>query len=213
VAALCLLWAGGLQPLPSSAWDSQRMQAAAQSQGPAATAALADLQALLLALPAMGSDAQRLQAVNQFFNRRIRFHSDFEVWGQEDHWATPLELLQKGQGDCEDYAIAKYATLRASGMQVQRLRLVYVRAEMPGHGRAQAHMVLAYYASAREEPLILDNLRPEVQPASERTDLQPVFSFNSEGLWQGAGQAPAGDPLARLSRWRDVWAKILEEGF
>lgn len=189
------------------------MQIAALRQGATASAALIDLQTLLLSLPVLGSDAQRLHAVNQFFNRRIRFRSDFEVWGQEDHWATPLEVLQKAQGDCEDYAIAKYAVLRAAGMPVQQLRLVYVRAEMPGYSRAQAHMVLAYYAVPGAEPQILDNLRPDVQPASERKDLQPVFSFNSEGLWQGASQAPAGDPLARLSRWREVWAKTLEEGF
>jgi len=46
--------------------------------------------------------------------------------------------------------------------------------------------------------------RPEVLPASQRPDLTPVFSFNDEGLWQGTGDAPAGDPLVRLSRWREV---------
>jgi hypothetical protein len=43
--------------------------------------------------------------------------------------------------------------------------------------------------------------------------LQPVFSFNSEGLWQGVGGQSAGDPLARLSRWREVLAKARAEGF
>jgi hypothetical protein len=74
-------------------------------------------------------------------------------------------------------------------------------------------MVLAYDAEVGAEPLILDNLRPEVLPASQRPDLTPVFSFNDEGLWQGAGNAPAGDPLLRLSRWREVWRRTQEEGF
>jgi hypothetical protein len=62
--------------------------------------------------------------------------------------------------------------------------------------------------------LILDNLVSEVRPASRRPDLSPVFSFNSEGLWQGVGAQPAGgDPVSRLSRWRDLLAKARLEGF
>jgi hypothetical protein len=74
-------------------------------------------------------------------------------------------------------------------------------------------MVLAYYAQQGTEPLILDNLLGSIRPASRRPDLTPVFSFNSEGLWQGVAGASAGDPQARLSRWRDVMAKARAEGF
>ena len=63
------------------------------------------------------------------------------------------------------------------------------------------------------EPLILDNLVTSVRPASRRPDLTPVFSFNSEGLWQGVGAQSAGDAQARLSRWREVLAKAQAEGF
>ena len=100
------------------------------------------------------------------------------------------------------------------GMPISKLRLVYVRAQIGGpNGAVQAHMVLAYYAAAGAEPLILDNLITEVRPASRRPDLVPVFSFNSEGLWQGVGPTAAGDPTARLSRWREVLAKARAEGF
>jgi hypothetical protein len=91
------------------------------------------------------------------------------------------------------------------------LRLVYVRAQVSG--RAQAHMVLAYYALPDAEPMILDNLVTSVRPASRRRDLTPVFSFNSEGLWEGVGMQSAGDPQARLSRWRQVLSKAHDEGF
>jgi hypothetical protein len=74
-------------------------------------------------------------------------------------------------------------------------------------------MVLAYYASPGAEPLILDNLIGELRPASRRPDLAPVFSFNSDGLWQGTGSQTAGDPLARMSRWREVLTKARAEGF
>jgi len=198
--------------LPSGAWDAARMQLAAQRLGPRAVAALPPLQALLASVGTAG-DGERLQRINRFFNEQIVFRSDRLVWGEEDRWASPLEALARGAGDCEDYAIAKYASLLAAGVARQRLRLVYVRAMLPETGLAQPHMVLAYDAEVGAEPLILDNLRPEVLPASQRPDLTPVFSFNDEGLWQGAGNAPAGDPLLRLSRWREVWRRTQEEGF
>ena len=201
------LWLGA-QALWAS--DAQRMAQAAQRLGPRAVAALPALQTLLQQSAALDDEA-RLVAINDFFNRRIVFAEDGEIWAQADHWASPLETLQQGRGDCEDYAIAKYFSLLAAGMPVARLRLVYVRAQVGGD--SQAHMVLAYYAQANAEPLILDNLIGSVRPASRRPDLAPVFSFDSEGLWQGVGAQSAGDPQARLSRWRDVLAKARTEGF
>lgn len=198
----------GMRPL--GAWDQAPMAEAARRLGPGAEAALAPLQTLLREAAALDDEA-RLALVNRFFNRRIAFMPDTQTWGQDDHWASPLQTLAKGQGDCEDYAIAKYASLLAAGTAPERLRLVYVRAQVGEH--AQAHMVLAYQAAPAQDPLILDNLRAEVLPASRRGDLSPVFSFSTEGLWHGNGGAPAGDPLLRLSRWRDVWARTMAEGF
>jgi predicted transglutaminase-like cysteine proteinase len=209
---LALLLATALATPPLRAWDGQQMRIAAQRMGPGAVAALAPLQNMLVEARGQDDDA-RLLAVNQFYNLRIDFRPDSEVWGQEDYWATPLQSLAAGRGDCEDYVIAKYTTLLAMGVQRSRLRLVYVRARMSDTPTPVAHMVLAYYATPTAEPLILDNLRADVLPASQRSDLSPVFSFNSEGLWQGVGQATAGDPMARLSRWRDTWQRIQQEGF
>jgi predicted transglutaminase-like cysteine proteinase len=204
------------------AFDALRMEQAAVRQGGAATLGLKALQALLSRAADQTDDA-RLDAVNQFFNRRIQFRSDQEVWGLADYWASPIELLEKGQGDCEDYVIAKYFSLLALGMPTAKLRLVYVRAQLGGEGGVvQAHMVLAYYPTppttpvpnaVQAEPLILDNLISDIRPASRRPDLTPVFSFNSDGLWQGVNGAPDGDPLVRLSRWRDVVVKAKAEGF
>jgi predicted transglutaminase-like cysteine proteinase len=184
------------------------MQRAAVAQGPLASSGVRALQPLLAA--AIGQDdLQRLNTLNEFFNRRIVFTPDSEAY-----WASPLEMLGKGRGDCEDYVIAKYFSLMAAGIPSAKLRLVYVRATIGGPGGAvQAHMVLAYYAAPGAEPLILDNLIGEIRPASRRSDLEPVFSFNSDGLWQGTGAQSAGDPVARLSRWREVLAKARAEGF
>jgi len=195
------------------AWDVERMSQAAQRLGPQAEQGVRVLQPLLVAL-AEADDTARLDGVNRFFNRRIVFRDDLQVWHVEDYWASPLETLQQGAGDCEDFAIAKYFSLLATGISASQLRLVYVRLQMGGPGGpSQAHMVLAYYASAQAEPLILDNLITEIRPASRRPDLTPVFSFNSEGLWQGNGTRRLGDAAERLSPWREVLRKARTEGF
>ncbi|MDE2594131.1 MAG: transglutaminase-like cysteine peptidase [Burkholderiales bacterium] len=176
-------------------------------------ATLARAQALLgdIADVADQDDETRLKTLNTFFNRRILYRDDMETWGQVDYWTSPLELLSKGQGDCEDYAIAKYFSLIAAGVSGVKMRLVYVRAQVGV--TVQAHMVLAYYPTPNAEPLILDNLITDIRPASRRPDLVPVFSFSAEGLWQGVGATSAGDPAARLSRWRDVLVKAKAEGW
>jgi predicted transglutaminase-like cysteine proteinase len=199
--------------LAPRAWDVDRMLGAARKLGPRAVDGAQALRGLV-AQAAGVEEEQRLALVNQFFNRRVLFHEDTEVWGQVDYWASPLETLNRGEGDCEDFAIAKYFSLLAAGVPGSRLRLVYVRAQMAGPGGpTQAHMVLAWTPAAGGEPLILDNLIGELRPASRRPDLTPVFSFNAEGLWQGVAGASAGDPAARLSRWREVLTKAKAEGF
>lgn len=159
-------------------------------------------------------EEMQLARVNTFFNRRLRFVDDTVVWRQQDYWATPLEFMGKGAGDCEDFAIAKYITLRLLGIPDERLRLIYVRAQIgdPRSKLSQAHMVLGHYAEPSDEPLVLDNLISDIRRASRRTDLTPVFSFNSEGLWVGGASTSSADPTTRLSRWRDVLDRMRTEG-
>ena len=216
-ALLCLgfLFSGVLASPSPQAWDARKIALGASSKGPQAVAGAHALIEMIGRTTAR-TDATKLQAVNDFFNRRVSFQEDAAVWGAEDYWASPLELLEKGRGDCEDYAIAKYFSLLALGIPVSKLRLVYAQARLGGPGSAaQAHLVLAYYGSpnGQELPSILDNLIDDIHPSSRRPDLTPVFSFNSESLWQGVGPQTAGDPTIRLSRWRDVLAKARMEGF
>lgn len=185
-----------------------------QRFGPSAAGSFREWQKLL-----QDSNGQPIQSkikqVNDFFNRRIKFEDDQVVWRQSDYWATPMETLGKGAGDCEDFAIAKYFTLLAVGVPGETLRLVYVQARLGGiHSSiTQAHMVLAFYATADAEPLILDNLINDLRPASRRPDLQPVFSFNSVGIWQGASGARGAGGPASLSRWEELLRRARAEGF
>ena len=163
------------------------------------------------------SDEVRLRQINDFINQHIQFEDDISVWQKNDYWATPLETIGQGRGDCEDFAIIKYVALREAGIPTSKLRLVYVKATLETRNglTQQAHMVLAYYPAPNAEPLILDNLEHTIRPASQRKDLQPVFSFNSEGIFSGAAdreQAASGG-LGRLSRWEDALRRIRAEGF
>ena len=151
---------------------------------------------------------EQLAAVNRFFNRQYRFSDDIRNWRQNDYWATPVEALVKGAGDCEDYSIAKYFTLRRLGIPSEKLRITYVKAL----NYNQAHMVLAYYASPTAEPLVLDNLINDIRPASQRNDLLPVYAFNAEGLYLPGSNTRKSDSK-KLSRWQDILKKMRAEGF
>ncbi len=155
-------------------------------------------------------ELEKLAIVNSFFNREMAFKDDMTVWHVEDYWATPLEALWKGAGDCEDYAIAKYFSLRRLGVPADKLRITYVKALTLN----QAHMVLTYYATDRADPLVLDNLIPEIKPASQRKDLLPVYAFNAEGVYlPGASANARTSDSKKLSRWQDVLQKMKAEGF
>lgn len=161
------------------------------------------------------SDAEKLKQINDFFNRKIIFTDDIDVWKEADYWASPLESIGLQAGDCEDFSIAKYVFLKALNISNDKLRLTYVRAELTnrqGQKSIRAHMVLSYYLTPQSEPMILDNLTPEILPASQRRDLSPVFSFNDKGLWVGNSSKPKSDSQSHLSKWRDVLTRMQADG-
>lgn len=154
------------------------------------------------------SDEDKLEAVNDFFNE-IPFYDDWRLWGQEDYWATPFEMLGVEGGDCEDYSIAKYFTLLEMGMPAERLRITYVKAITLN----QAHMVLAYYEDPDGEPVILDNLTGRILPATDRRDLVPVYGFNGDSLWLAVSRSRGQKVGAsdRINLWNDLRQKMAAE--
>lgn len=208
-AALCAslaLWLSAWAEWP--AWDfTQILLKAEQRYGNLgnAKARLLAWNELMQSNSGLG-ETEKLTLVNSFFNRQFRFSDDSRNWRQTDYWATPVEALIKGAGDCEDYSIAKYFTLRRLGVPSDKLRITYVKALQYN----QAHMVLTYYASPTATPLVLDNLIGEIRPASLRKDLLPVYAFNAEGLYLPNGKK--GDSK-KLSRWQELLQKMKAEGF
>lgn len=148
-----------------------------------------------------------LRSVNAFFNE-VPAATDLSLWGAEEYWATPAEMLAVNGADCEDFAFAKYFSLKELGMPVGRLRLVYVRTPQS----AVAHMVLAYYPEPRADPLILDNLDGRIVAASARPELTPVFSFNDDDLlyYQDGASTVRLDPSV-YRKWGDYLRKLERE--
>lgn len=177
--------------------------------GPDATPRLLVWQRLLkdskAAVPRGRTDAKTLGIVNGFFNQ-VPYVNDIKHWGVEDYWATPIEMLASFGGDCEDYSIGKYLSAKDSGISIEKLRITYVRALKLG----ESHMVLAYYATPDAEPLILDNLTNDIRPASERPDLEPVYSFNDDDLWTTIGPGKKGG-ASNVRLWRELLEKLAKE--
>jgi len=150
----------------------------------------------------------QVHAVNLFFNE-LNFVADTSHWGQEDYWATPLEFLGSNAGDCEDFSVAKYFTLKELGVPDVRMNLTYVKSLSLN----QAHMVLTYFPEPGAEPLVLDNIIKQIQPASNRLDLLPIYGFNGESLWlakqRGRGQLVG--TADRLGAWRGLNGRMQKQ--
>jgi predicted transglutaminase-like cysteine proteinase len=198
----------------AASYDFNKLSSLAkQRYGDEAYQDILELQQLTIQLKS-ASEAEKLKQINDFFNRKLTFADDIDVWKQADYWASPLESIGLQAGDCEDFSIAKYIFLKAVDVPNERLRLTYVRAELNSQGQksVKAHMVLSYYLTPQSEPVILDNLLPQILPASSRKDLSPIFSFNDKGLWIGNSSKPKGDAQSHLSRWRDVLNRMQADG-
>ena len=153
----------------------------------------------------------KLDAVNTFFNQ-IPYRSDQKIWGKSDYWASRLEFLGKGMGDCEDYAVAKFLTLNQMGIPQEQLFLTYVRAR--GITPA-AHMVISYYENRKAVPLILDNYDKRILPATQRKDLVPVYSFTAQDLFiqkqKGLGKRVDPSKVKNLKRLRAINLEIHQQ--
>ena len=152
---------------------------------------------------------QKLKIVNDFFNK-IPYRLDKKHWRKKDYWATPFEFMGTGAGDCEDYAIAKYFTLRKLGVPEDKLRITYVKYLKKRSKFEQAHMVLTYYHKQNSTPVILDNINKKLKLASKRKDLKPIYSFNAQGLWKAKNKGKSSQRVGKnnLKSWKSLISRI-----
>ena len=120
--------------------------------------------------------SEQIVLVNDYANR-IRYRRDHRVWGRSDYWATPGEFFNNG-GDCEDFVVVKYLSLRQLGVAVEDLRLVVVQDRQ----RNEAHAVLVVTDGNRR--LILDNQVDEVvDEAYAARRYGAYYSINERNWW------------------------------
>ncbi len=150
-------------------------------------------------------ELEQLTLVNDFFNR-LRPISDEKLWNKTDYWATPIEAIGVNGADCEDYSLAKYFTLKYMGVAGSKLHITYVKALELN----EAHMVLAYYPTPDSDPLILDNIKSVILPATQRQDLRPVYSFNGDGLWTSVNRARGNrvGSADQINLWKDFNTRL-----
>jgi predicted transglutaminase-like cysteine proteinase len=113
---------------------------------------------------------EQLTLVNDYMNRHPY------VWDSQNWWKTPGEFFRV-DGNCKDYAISKYLTLRLMGWPVEQLRVVVLN-DLNLH---LAHAVLAVYINGRI--LILDNQIRQVVDSTVIHHYQPIYSINEESWW------------------------------
>lgn len=170
---LWIKWRGMDEGLAADAETLARCRADGIACSPAARRFLAIVD------EARGLDGrQRLGVVNRAVNLAIRYTSDVAQHGVPDYWSSPLSTFASEQGDCEDYAIAKFLALREAGVAAEDLRLLIAQ----NRAANEAHAVLA----ARQDGhwLILDNRRMSLVDDAHSADLAPLFALDDRGVMQ-----------------------------
>ncbi len=176
-------WRGFVAGLSEAHAAFDRCAAGAACPDQAIPGVLAELDSLA-ALPRRA----QAESIHRLVNARP-YRSDFEAYGQGDHWATPLQFLAQA-GDCEDFAIFKYFLLRRLGFEPSALRVVLGRDGVSGGSHA---ILIAVIDGAT---LVLDNARGQVVDAG-LIRFEPIYSFNeSERIGHFTERAPHVAALA-----------------
>ena len=169
-----------------------------------------EFERMVLAASLLDLDA-RAAFVNVAINRSVAYALDPPTAPGGDVWSTPFETLARGAGDCEDFAIAKFYLLIASGAPREGVRLLYAIRHRPDPAaKPQPHLAtLAGWPLA--DPCVLDSVNPLVVPLSQRDDLEPLFSFDQRAIWPGVEATPLAGRRRRIDRWQTTQARTLQQ--
>lgn len=117
-----------------------------------------------------------LQKLDHIYDQ-VPYERDSINYGEEDYWATPEEFLERNLGDCEEYAIAKYLTLKELGWSDDAMRIVVLwDSEISEH-----HAVLV--VKSEEKEWILDNATQGLKEYHDFPHYRPVYAINKSGSW------------------------------
>lgn len=123
------------------------------------------------------SKIDKMNLVNSYLNS---LNAVFDGNADDDYWSSRGEFLSQGGGDCEDYAIAKYYTLKDLGIKSKDMCLLVVKEAYSGF----YHMVLGVWLNGSKVPKILDNLSFKILPLTKRIDLIPKYCINESSYYK-----------------------------
>jgi len=128
----------------------------------------------------------RVGLINRAVDLAIIPTSDEAQWGVADRWSAPFETLATHRGDCEDYAILKYAALLAAGVPRDDVKIVILHNVLPDEDHA--------VAAARVDGawLILDDSKLALVRDTDMVGALPRFVLDEHGArrFVAAGQGP-----------------------
>ncbi|MFN7114605.1 MAG: transglutaminase-like cysteine peptidase [Alphaproteobacteria bacterium] len=146
--------------------------------------------------------AEKARGVDALVDQQIQYALDPANYGKNEYWASPMETLQRGRGDCEDFAILKYHALRYLGVPADKMFIVAVSnkgVDVLDHATLmvdvrEAGMLTAAWESiktkvtgkaAESEFVILDNDGSEAGRLveSRSSAYKPYYAMNEKGVW------------------------------
>lgn len=167
---------------------------------------IVDYSQTLEVLKKLPQDEQLLRV--NFYLNQLPFKQDIFNNNRSDYWGTPKEFLTCGYGDCEDYAIIKYFTLLKLGFEKEKLFITTSHEKYSN----QAHMVLSYFKSKNEPPLILDSISYKVLNLGKRVDLEAKIFINEEGSYKIDGDNNLVKVGDAPEKFKELLKKVKLEG-
>lgn len=155
-------------------WSAMFARFDRDSKSTEAAAVMANWKSSLEGMRGLPLD-QMVERVNDMANK-VKYISDNKNWGKSDYWATPVEFFTRG-GDCEDFAITKYTSLRALGVPDDRMRIAIVKDTQ----KNIPHAILIVYGD--NNTYVLDNQIKTVRSTESIAHYKPIFSINRSAWW------------------------------
>lgn len=156
------------------------------------------------------NDFDKVNTINDYVNK-FKYQSDMKNYKKSDYLASPIEMISKRSGDCEDYAILKFNILvQEFKMDPTRFGFVY------GYygEKKEPHMVLSY-KSPDGRNLILDN-NSSIYNLKNQNKFEAVFEVHNNQIIQGNNKYILKDDskykkLVELSLPKEFSKEVLEE--
>lgn len=117
-------------------------------------------------------------AVEKSVNSYVTYKSDNSLYEVGEYLATPIETIVTKGGDCEDYAILKYYTLRHLGVPAESMFMVFV----PGSENHAIMLVNIKDAGQEPEYLDLDNTENTLKRGKD-IPYKAYYLINETGVW------------------------------